>query len=114
MVVAFDIDGTLMAMNLKGAWVPRHDIIQLFLAFQAQGCDMVIWSGGGISYAEQIRDRLGLKAEVVAKGALLPDLAVDDQKVQLGKVNMQVTPYMGELLDPGLSFSKELFAEPKA
>jgi hypothetical protein len=48
-VVAFDVDMTLITEDRK----PIYENIQLFQAFKRLGCDMVIWSGGGIDYATQ-------------------------------------------------------------
>lgn len=86
--IAFDTDGTLIHITED---VPRYDIIAIFLAFQKLGCKMVIWSGGGIDYATRWRDKLGLTAEVVAKGSFVPDIAFDDEKeCVLGKVTIHV------------------------
>ena len=73
--VAFDCDGTLWDYDRK----PRHEIIDLFRAFEALGCHMIIWSGGGIGYAEQAARNLGLKAQVVVKGSVQVDISFDDE-----------------------------------
>ena len=88
--VAFDVDSTLIKMNEQGENVPRHEVIDLFRKFESFGCAMHIWSGSGVDYAARWRDKLGLSAVVVAKGSFLPDLAVDDMDVELGKVNLKV------------------------
>lgn len=86
--IAFDIDGTLI--DETGA--PRWEILWL-LIWHTKRCHTVyVWSGGGVSYAETIVRRLGLTGmvTVVAKGNLIPDIAIDDEEVNLGKVNIQV------------------------
>lgn len=50
---------------------------------------MYIWFGGGIDYATIWRDKLCLIGEVVRKGFFKPDLAVNDEEVKLGKVNLE-------------------------
>lgn len=90
MKVAFDVDDTLIKLNEAGENVPRYEVIELFKKFESFGCVMHIWSGSGVDYAARWRDKLGLQAVVVAKGSFLPDLAVDDMDVELGKVNLKV------------------------
>lgn len=86
MKVCFDVDGTLIDTRGK----PRHEVIDLFRSFQALGCEMFIWSGGGCDYATIVKNKLGLDADVMSKGSFQPDLAVDDQIVTMGKVNLKV------------------------
>lgn len=92
--VAFDVDGTLIHQTEKLADTPRYDIIQLFHIFEKLGFKMYIWSGGGIDYATHWRDKLGLSAEVIAKGSISVDIAVDDMahesEFNLGKVSIPV------------------------
>lgn len=97
MKVAFDVDGTLIHQEGPLSDTPRYDVVSLFKLLEQFGCEMYIWSGGGVDYAERWRDKLGLKATVVAKGSFQPDLAVDDMDLDfraversLGKVNLQV------------------------
>ena len=87
MRVAFDCDGTLIDLKNK----PRHEVIDLFRALEALGAEMIIWSGGGVEYAERVRDRLGLEARVIPKGTIVVDIAVDDQTVNLGLANILVS-----------------------
>lgn len=91
--VAFDVDGTLIYQDTNPAAgrkedYPREEVVQLFKSLEAIGCEMYIWSGGGIPYARQWARLLGLKATIVAKGSFVPDIAIDDQEVKLGKVNI--------------------------
>ena len=88
--IAFDVDGTLIHLTGEKEDTPRREIIQLFLSFQQLGYEMYCWSGGGESYAEMWLRRLYLDAKVVEKGSFLPDIAVDDEHVKLGKVNLKV------------------------
>lgn len=92
--IAFDVDGTLIHQAGELCDTPRYNIIQLFKILESLGCEMYIWSGGGIDYATRWRDKLGLKATVVGKGEFVPDIAVDDMAIasefNLGKVNIPV------------------------
>lgn len=91
--IAFDIDGTLIWMEGTPGEepdTPRYKIVQLFKFFEQLGWSMYIWSGGGMDYAERWRDKLGIKALVVTKGSFVPDIAVDDEEVKLGKTNIRV------------------------
>jgi len=90
--IAFDIDGTLISDEryYDLADTPRYDIIDLFRIFEKLGCEMYIWSGGGVDYANHWKEKLGLRANVVIKGSFIPDIAIDDEDVQLGKVNIKV------------------------
>ena len=88
--VAFDTDGTLIYQHGPYLDTPRYDIIQLFHMFQSLRCKVYMWSGGGVEYCEHWRLKLGLDCEVVAKGSFVPDIAIDDEEVKLGKVNIRV------------------------
>jgi hydroxymethylpyrimidine pyrophosphatase-like HAD family hydrolase len=89
--ICFDVDGTLVETRHEtGMIVPRYAVIELFKNFQKLGWDMYLWSGGGMTYARQWRDKLGLEADVAGKGSFVPDIAVDDQEVKLGVINIQV------------------------
>jgi len=80
----FDVDGTLITLDNK----PNYKMIALLKLLQEFNCYVYIWSGGGIDYARAIADRLGLDVPVIEKGSMTPHLAVDDQDVELGKVNL--------------------------
>lgn len=90
LIIAFDVDGTLIHQVGEREDTPRYEIIQLFRSFEALGCHMIIWSGGGVDYATRWAEKLGLKAEIWAKGEGVPDIAFDDLVVELGKVNVRV------------------------
>lgn len=88
--IAFDVDGTLITEDYTRA-VPRYDIIRLFHWFSREGHTMFIWSGGGMNYAEQWRDRLGLEAVILEKKAGQNiDIAVDDCECDLATVHIFV------------------------
>lgn len=78
MIVAFDVDGTL----INDADEPRHDVIDLLRAMHRLGIECWVWSGGGLDYAARWVERLGLSRyvkRVCAKDPKLPvDIAVDD------------------------------------
>jgi len=74
MKVAFDVDYTLIGEQYE----PLYDNIWLFQWFQRHGCDMIIWSGGGVDYAAQWARKLGLKARIIEKCSEEVDIAVDD------------------------------------
>jgi hypothetical protein len=104
MRACFDCDGTLIHDGspeykfinpMTGAEeplcdTPRYDVIQMFHMYEAMGFEMFIWSGGGVDYAKQWAAKLGLSATVVAKGSFRPDVAVDDEAVELGHTNIRV------------------------
>jgi len=88
--VAFDVDGTLIYQVGEKEDTPRYKIVELFHLFEGLGYRMFIWSGSGLDYAERWARKLGLKAEIVPKGSIVPDIAVDDEDVELGTVNLRV------------------------
>jgi len=91
--IAFDVDGTLVIWDRKsGRQVPNYDIINLLRFYNKElKCRIIVWSGGGIEYARQWVDKLGISAQVMKKGAITPDIAYDDENVELGMVNINVT-----------------------
>ena len=96
-IVAFDVDGTLIHQAGPKADTPRYDVIQLYKILESLGCDMWIWSGGGVDYAQRWADKLGLRAQISAKGNMRPDIAVDDfpsddpyLSPTLGVINLKV------------------------
>lgn len=88
--IAFDVDGTLI--HPDGS--PRYEIIQMLLTFRKLGHFIIVWSGGGIGYAEHWVNKLGLFNEVVSiveKGSVPVDIAIDDQSTTFpGAVSIQV------------------------
>ena len=82
MIVAFDVDGTLIDFDDN----IRPEVIMLLVSLADAGNHVIVWSGGGKEYAEQVGRRLGLPDHVVymAKfpSSALPhvDVAFDDEK----------------------------------
>ena len=87
MKISFDIDGTLIS-NDK----PRYHVIDLMRWFIDEGHEVFVWSGGGTDYALHWVQKLGLDiaVKVITKGSVKVDIAVDDEEVTLGKVNIKV------------------------
>lgn len=95
MTVAFDVDDTLIlppeATGLDQD-TPNYQTIAIYNWFKAQGCTMVVWSGGGVDYARMWADKLGLDPDWVLKKEKRDDIhiAFDDCDVNLAKVNIKV------------------------
>lgn len=87
-IIAFDVDMTLITEDYK----PIYENVFLYKALQKLGCTMVIWSGGGIDYAQQWGDKLGLQPfQVFEKGSFTPDIVFDDMDYNWkGKVSIKV------------------------
>lgn len=92
MVIAFDIDGCLIGQSQVDGNVPNYPVIDLLRWFVDNGDTVYIWSGGGVDYAQRWAEKLGLdeRCKVIQKGSIVPDIAVDDEFVQLGTVNIKV------------------------
>lgn len=102
--IAFDVDDTLIIPNVAlrekdggydrlGPDIPNYDNIAIYKWFQSQGYEMVIWSGGGIDYANMWAEKLGLNPDMVIekkKDGNNVDIAFDDCDVDLAKVNIKV------------------------
>ena len=96
LVIAFDVDDTLIIPAIATGFdrdVPNYETIAIYRWFQAQGNYMIIWSGGGQSYAEMWAEKLGLVADEILdkhSGREGVDIAFDDSEIKLAKVNVQV------------------------
>lgn len=94
MYVGFDVDQTLYLNNeFSGNQVPNYDLIQVLRWFYNNGENILVWSAGGIEYAQAIVNRLGLAEMVtcVEKSHAYPvHLTFDDQPVTMGLVNVLV------------------------
>jgi hypothetical protein len=102
MRIAFDVDDTLIIPSVAqvGEYyertspvdTPNFENIAILRWFQSQGHDIIIWSGGGVDYAQMWGDKLGLMPfEVRMKQADADiDIAFDDCDVKLGTVNVKV------------------------
>lgn len=90
--IAFDVDDTLIVPGVVtgGRDTPNYDTIALFKWFEAQGNEMIIWSGSGLDWAKAWSEKLGLNARIIVKGSEPVDIAVDDCDVELGTVNVKV------------------------
>lgn len=92
-IAAFDVDGTLLNLDRT----PNYGVIQLAQWFIENGDLVVVWSGGGKEYAEQVGRKLGFgdsvsyhpKTKETAE-FIQPDIAFDDEPVELAKVNVLV------------------------
>jgi len=93
MIIAFDVDGTLVTYNDK----PRWDIIELVKTL-SQYHTVIVWSGGGKDYSEMWIRKLFLedfvrsghgKYDDDVKGDYV-DLCFDDENVDLAKINIKV------------------------
>lgn len=94
MKVAFDVDDTLLVPSVAAGFgrdTPNYDTIALFKWFEAQECEMIIWSGSGTDWAKTWAEKLGLKAEIREK-KYDADIAIafDDCDVKLGRENVKV------------------------
>lgn len=97
MKIAFDIDDTLIIPSVVTGDrdVPNFDTIAIYRWFQAQGHEMILWSGSGVDWAKTWGDKLGLAPFIVMTKQKenpwgLVDIAFDDCDVDLAKVNVKV------------------------
>ena len=95
MKIAFDIDDTLLIPSVataSGDNVPNYDVIAIYKFFQAQGADMILWSGSGIDWAKRWGEKFGLEPFTVQikQKAEDVDICFDDCIVDLAKVNVRV------------------------
>ena len=96
MKIAFDVDDTLIipavAVHRFSQDTPNYETIAIYKWFQSQGHEMIIWSGGGVDYAEMWGKKLGLQPFTIMVKAKRPDIdiAFDDCDVDLANVNVKV------------------------
>ncbi len=95
MIIAFDVDDTLITPSIVTASstdTPNYEVIAIYRWFQAQGHNMIVWSGGGVDYARMWADKLGLQPfnAVVKEKRQDVDIAFDDCDVDLAEVNIKV------------------------
>ena len=96
MKIAFDVDDTLIippCVNGQDIDTPNYDVIAIYKWFQAQGHDMIVWSGSGFDWAKRWVEKLGLEPceiRMKAKNSEPIDLCFDDCDVNLAKVNIKV------------------------
>jgi hypothetical protein len=88
--VAFDVDGTLIDENDQ----PRWDVIAALRWFASlPDCQVVVWSGSGLSYAKHWGRVLFLPPGIVywsKEPAPQADICFDDEEVTLAAVNIKV------------------------
>lgn len=95
MKIAFDVDDTLIVPSVATGLAyetPNYDTIAIYKWFQSQGYEMIIWSGSGIDWAKTWGEKLGLTpftVRVKEKSNDI-DIAFDDCRVDLAKVNIRV------------------------
>jgi len=97
LTIAFDVDDCLLLPSVATGLdidTPNYDNIDIFRYFQAQGHDMVVWSGSGMDYASRWAEKLGLRPCIVLEkrryDTFEPDICFDDCDVDLAKVNIKV------------------------
>jgi len=95
MKVAFDIDDTLLVPSVvygHGADTPNYGNIAVYKWFQAQGNEMILWSGSGTDWAQAWGEKFGLMPFVVRVKEKSDDIDIcfDDCVVDLAKVNVRV------------------------
>lgn len=108
-VIAFDVDGTLIS-NSENGFVANERIRSLLITLSNfKNTEIVVWSGGGELYARQAGHALGLdkyvdhyydKVHLSASSEgkrhafnppIVPDIAIDDiQDCELGTINLIV------------------------
>lgn len=108
--IAFDVDDTLIIPSVasNGLDVPNYETIKVFKWFQEQGNDMIIWSGSGIDWATNWKNKLGLNARIIVKGSEDVDIAFDDCDVILGSVNVKVKRINNQISRSEWNKNKEL------
>lgn len=94
MRIAFDVDETLIKMNHSGESVPKWETIEVLRYFALNtDAEIIVWSGSGVDYATRWTEKLGIDHyvdKVLPKGCMKVDIAFDDQRVTLGRANVQV------------------------
>ena len=63
MKIAWDIDDTIIIPSVVTGDrdVPNYDTIAILRWFQAQGHEIILWSGSGIDWAQTWGEKLGLQ-----------------------------------------------------
>ena len=93
MKIAFDLDNTLIKKSNNGEDIPNYGAIfflHMFLALN--DVRIFVWSWSGIDYAKRWVEKLWISenVKVIVKGSIDVDIAVDDEEVNLGKVNIRI------------------------
>jgi hypothetical protein len=95
MRIAFDIDDCLLVPSVASGFgndTPNYDTISVYKWFQAQGNEMILWSGSGMDWAQTWGEKLGLQPFTVQIKQKDDTVAVafDDCDVLLATVNVKV------------------------
>lgn len=99
MKIAFDIDDTILVPGVarigfapSGDNVPNYEVIAILKFFQAQGADIILWSGSGVDWALRWGQKFGLEPFTVRMKQKSEDIDIcfDDCIVDLAKVNVRV------------------------
>jgi phosphoserine phosphatase len=95
-IIAFDVDNTLITEKFE----PIYTNIWLLINLSTiKNVKILVWSGGGREYAQHHIEKLGLKNYVkyisdknrIMADHYQPQITFDDQIINLGKVNLQVS-----------------------
>lgn len=79
MKIAFDVDETLIRQNTDNTITPIWNTVELLRWFKGMGWEVIVWSGGGMDYAETMMNRFGIPYDRIAvKFSEEVDIAVDD------------------------------------
>jgi predicted HAD superfamily phosphohydrolase YqeG len=78
--IAIDVDDTLITWMVDGTAIPNHNVLDLLRWFVRNKHDVIVWSGGGVEYAQRWAEKLGVASDVrvVEKGSEPVDIAIDD------------------------------------
>ena len=97
-VVAFDVDGTLIDNTKLLYFIANERIRSLLITLSSfKNVKIVVWSGGGELYARQVAYNIGITKYVDQYASkhdweeINPDIAIDDiQDTAIGKINLIV------------------------
>lgn len=80
--VAWDVDDTLIWNSDTPKWV-GIDLLRWFVRLGHERTDLIVWSGGGVEYAERWCEKLGIDrwVRVIEKGSEEVDIAIDDMDI---------------------------------
>lgn len=99
MKVAFDIDDTILIPSVarmgfvpSGDNTPNYEVIAVLKFLQAQGVQIILWSGSGVDWALRWGQKFGLEPFTVRMKQKSDDIDIcfDDCVVDLAKVNVRV------------------------